>query len=207
MTVKAGIFDLDGTLYFNDDLSREIGRVAAVYISEIKGVNPETALALVRSTRKQLAAKQGFEASLSAACEQLGGNLRDLHAFFSEHINPESYLTVDPRVVNTLKMLSEQFPIYIYTNNNVPLTSRIMSVIGVENIFERIFTIEDFWIAKPDLKVLGAILKEIGREPAECLFVGDRYDIDLRLPEQMGAKVHTVKNMDDFLNLNSFVKG
>jgi putative hydrolase of the HAD superfamily len=205
MTIKAGIFDLDGTLYFDDQLGREIGRVAAVYMARLQGVEPEAAWALVRQTRKRLAEEQGFEASLSAACLALGGDLRDLHSFFAEEIKPEAYLRIDQGVVETLEALAGKFSLYLYTNNNLTLTTRIMDAIGVSHIFDRVFTIEDFWLAKPDSAVIESVLTAIGRLPGECLFVGDRYDIDLRLPALMGAQVHHVTCREDFMALHKFL--
>jgi putative hydrolase of the HAD superfamily len=205
MAIKAGIFDLDGTLYFEDSLGREIGRVAALYISRLKGIDPESARVLIRTTRKRLTAEQGLEASLSIACQALGGDLRELHDCFSEEIDPEPHLVRDEAVIATLGALAAKFPLYIYTNNNLPLSVRIMDLLGVSNLFAKVFTIESFWRAKPDPENLNSILDDIGRKPSECLFVGDRYDIDLRLPEKMGAKVHLVSNREDFITLNKYL--
>ena len=41
----------------------------------------------------------------------------------------------------------------------------------------------------------------IGRLPQECLFVGDRYDIDLRLPAEMGCAVFLVSNTEELFAL------
>jgi putative hydrolase of the HAD superfamily len=205
VTIKAGIFDLDGTLYFEDSLGREIGRVAALYISRIKGIDPESARALIRATRKRLTVEEGVEASLSIACLELGGDLRELHDCFSSEIDPEPYLVRDEAVISTLEALAAKFPLYIYTNNNLSLSARIMELLGVSHLFRKVFTIESFWRAKPDPENLNSILAEIGRAPSECLFAGDRYDIDLRLPEKLGAKVHLVSSREDFIALNKYL--
>jgi hypothetical protein len=39
--------------------------------------------------------------------------------------------------------------------------------------------------------------------PDETLFAGDRYDIDLRLPQEMGATVRLVGSLDDLQALES----
>lgn len=204
--IKAAVFDLDGTLYFNDLLGKEIGRVSASYISRIKGIDPAAARELIRATRKRLTVENGYEASLSIACLALGGDLQELHNCFAAEIAPEPLLERDDRVVALLAELARRFPIYVYTNNNRLLSSRIMDTLGVSRLFDRVFTIEDGWRPKPDLDVLVSIMSEIGRNPSECLFVGDRYDIDLRLPEEMGATVHLVGSMEDLLALNKFIQ-
>ncbi|GAM09826.1 phosphoglycolate phosphatase [Geobacter sp. OR-1] len=204
MTIRAGIFDLDGTLYFNDSLGREIGRVAAQYIAMIKGIDQQAAWQLIKETRRRLTAENGSEASLSLACETLGGDLRELHRWFSEKITPEAHLQREEQVIAVLSGLAARFPLYIYTNNNISLTARIMAILGVSEFFTRVFTIEDDWEPKPNKATVEAIMAAIGRRPSECLFVGDRFDIDLRLPESMGAKVHLVTTLEDFLELEKF---
>ncbi len=205
-SIKAGIFDLDGTLYFNEALGREIGRVTAGYLSRIKGIDEYSAKELVRSTRKHLTLELGREASLSLACQTLGGDLHELHHVFAEEIEPETFLERDDIVIELLTGLGRTFPLYIYTNNNRSLSDRIMDALGVTQLFTRVFTIEDGWRPKPDRGTIELIFAEIGREPGECLFVGDRYDIDLRLPKELGATVHLVQQVEDLLALNRFIQ-
>ncbi|MBT0665378.1 HAD family hydrolase [Geobacter pelophilus] len=203
--IRAGIFDLDGTLYFADSLGREIGRVAALYISTIKGIDQDSAWELIRDTRKRLSNAHGLEASLSVACQTLGGDLRELHRVFAAEIVPEAHLGRDEAIISLLTSLAAVFPLYIYTNNNVSLSARIMEAIGVSHLFQRVFTIEDDWCPKPNKATIEAIMSEIGRVPSECLFVGDRFDIDLRLPESLGATVHLVSCREDLLSLKTYV--
>ena len=93
----------------------------------------------------------------------------------------------DERVVAMLQRLQERFRLYIYTNNNRTLATRIMRATGIEGLFAAVFTIEDYWRAKPDRLALADFFAAIGAEPVACLFVGDRYDVDLRLPEEHGS--------------------
>ena len=197
------IFDLDGTLYFGSELGREIGRTAYRYIAGIKGTDESTARQLVRSTRARISEEQGIEASLSITCIALGGDLKELHRSFSDSIEPERFLTRDEKVVELLESLSSRFPLYIYTNNNRSLSERIMNTIGVSHLFRTVFTIEDTWHPKPDRQTLERIFAETGLIPEETLFAGDRYDIDLRLPQEMGATVRLIGSLDDLMALES----
>jgi putative hydrolase of the HAD superfamily len=176
-----------------------------LYISGIKGMDQETAWNLIADTRKRLTAANGLEASLSQACQTLGGDLRELHMLFAKEIVPEPYLARDEAVVSMLSSLAAAFPLYIYTNNNVSLSARIMDAIGVSHLFRRVFTIEDGWQPKPNKATVETIMSEIGTTPSECLFVGDRFDIDLRLPESMGATVHLVAGPEDLLMLKKYI--
>jgi len=41
--------------------------------------------------------------------------------------------------------------------------------------------------------------------PAEALFVGDRYDVDLRLPEQRGCPVYLSRSVEQLLRLEELL--
>ena len=74
-------------------------------------------------------------------------------------------------------------------------------LLGVAGLFRRVFTIEDTWRPKPDRTGLEDIFRGIGRKPAECLFIGDRYDIDLRLPAALGCAVFLVSTTEELFHL------
>ena len=80
-----------------------------------------------------------------------------------------------------------------------------MGTLGIAGYFRRVFTIEDSWRPKPDLTTLHDIFATIGSEPAHCLFIGDRYDIDLRLPQQLGSSVFLSTTLADLLSLETFI--
>jgi putative hydrolase of the HAD superfamily len=127
--------------------------------------------------------------------------LRELHRHFAEEISPELYLERDERVVELLKILGGRFELYIYTNNNRRLTASIMNILGITGLFRQVFTIEDYWLAKPDHRALREVIGQIGRKPEECVFVGDRYDIDLRLPAELGSTVFLVGSVEELFPL------
>lgn len=199
--LRAIVFDLDGTLYVSNELGREIALSAYRYMASLKGISSKQAEALIRETKGRLSAASGFETPLSLACMELGGDIRELHRRFAAEIAPEPLLKRDERVVELISILSTRFELYLYTNNNRTLSGRIMDAIGVAGLYRRVFTIEDFWRPKPDTEALETVYGEIGRKPAECLFVGDRYDIDLRLPAVAGSAIFLAKSVEELLPL------
>lgn len=203
--IKALVFDLDGTLYVNSLLGSEIYRSAIGYMVDLKGTAPEEADRLVREARICPESPSDTEATLSSACLELGGDLRELHRRFAAEIDPGRYLARDERVVDLLKTLGSTFELYIYTNNNRILSEAILDILGIGRLFRQVFTIEDYWQPKPDNSVLQEIFRQIGRTPDECLFVGDRYDIDLRLPAAFGCAVFLVTAPEDLFHLCKFV--
>jgi putative hydrolase of the HAD superfamily len=205
--LKYLVFDLDGTLYVNKDLGREINLCACRYIAELKGMAVSEAGELLRKTRKRLAMESGMDSTLSHACLELGGDLKTLHLRFADEIVPETFLSRDERVLRLLHTLRSRFDLAIYTNNNRRLSTRIMEALGVFEQFRHVLTIEDSWQPKPDRRALENIYQALGCKPAECLFIGDRYDIDLRLPAAMGSMVFLATCVDELLPLNKLLHG
>ncbi|HZV82824.1 MAG TPA: HAD family hydrolase [Geobacteraceae bacterium] len=203
--IAAIIFDLDGTLYTSRGLAAEIHRVACLALALQLGAGVGDAEERLAATKRTITSRTGREATLSAACEELGCDIRALHRYLAAEIVPEPFLQRDERVVAMLDRMSEAYSLYVYTNNNIPLSKKIMAAIGVERSIRKLFTIEYMWRSKPDRVALEGIYSIIGVGPGGCLFVGDRYDVDLRLPEEMGSRVFLTKTVDELLCLEGFV--
>jgi putative hydrolase of the HAD superfamily len=203
--IRAIVFDLDGTLYVNDGFADEIKRGADTYIAELKGITADAADALIRKTRERLSRKQGWEATLSSVCTELGGSIAGFHAAVTPTLHPERLLQEDHRVTALISALAKRFELYLYTNNNRILTDRILQAIGLSGLFAEIFTIEEFWRPKPDRDVLNHIFSTIHNTPEQCLFVGDRYDVDLRLPSEMCCQTFFVATIQDLLELETLL--
>ena len=202
--LRAIVFDLDGTLYQDDRLGEEVNLCACRYIGSLKGIPPDQAGTMLDEARDNLT---GPGRTLSRSVLSLGGNLQELHSRLSREVHPEGVLTADPRVPELLKRLARRFELHLYTNNNRELSSRIMAQIGVDGLFQKVFSIEDYWRPKPDQVALLGILESIARKPAETLFVGDRHAVDLALPESMGCAIFEAKTVEELLELAELLDG
>ena len=203
--IGAIVFDLDGTLYVSDEFAASIKYDAAVYMADLLAVSIDEARLLINETHIQLAEQSSTIPTLSSVCCSLGGNVPALHAHFEKNLQPESYLLRDNRVTELLKCLQKHYALFIYTNNNRILTTRILDYLGLDGLFRQIFTIEDTWKPKPDEERLKQIISFSGLQPSRVLFVGDRYDVDLRLPEQLGCPVFLSQNNEQLLRLSQLV--
>jgi len=206
LAIRAIVFDLDGTLYVSDKFAATIQEAAAGYIASLQGISIAEARLLIAATRLRLSEENGAEqTTLSAACSALGGTTQALHGYFQNNLRPEDFLQRDERVVELLSRLSRRSALYIYTNNNRPLTGRILRLLGLEGCFRGIFTIDDTWRAKPDETGLEQVLDATGLTPPEVLFVGDRFEVDLRLPEQKGCPIYLSQSVDQLLRLEELL--
>ncbi len=205
--IRGIVFDLDGTLYVNRAFADTIQDAAVTYVADLLGIKQAQACQLMTDTRSRLSEQSGVLQTLSAVCCELGGNIVDLHRCFVENLQPEGYLQRDERIIGLVKRLSQHFSLHIYTNNNRALATRIINRLGLEGLFQNIFAIDDAWRAKPDEQTLTDILAKTGLAPAEALFVGDRYDVDLRLPEQYGCPVYLSQTAEQLLRLEDLLTG
>ncbi|WP_162605003.1 HAD family hydrolase [Geomonas terrae] len=199
--LKAIVFDLDGTLYQEERLGEQVNQSAINYVADLKGVPPEEAEKLLQQTREQ--DQEG--GTLSRAVVALGGTLKELHRRFAANCTPETLLKPDPRVQELLRALKKRYRLHLYTNNNRDLSGRIMERIGITGLMDRVFTIEDYWIPKPDRAIITDILSQIGCLPSETLFVGDRYDVDLAVPKTLGCAVLETRTTEELLTLADLV--
>lgn len=200
--LRALVFDLDGTLYQDDRLGEQVHQSACRYVADLKGITSAEAGKLLREVR---AGQCDTGGTLSRGVETLGGTLKEMHRRFNEDVRPEGVLSLDPRVTELLERLSRRFALYLYTNNNHALSGRIMAQLGIGSYFRKTFTIEDSWRPKPDREILEGILDAIGTAPAQTLFVGDRYDVDLKLPASLGCPVHEARTVEELLELGQLV--
>ncbi|MBJ6802503.1 HAD family hydrolase [Geomonas sp. Red259] len=199
--IRAIVFDLDGTLYQEERLGEEVNQSAIHYVADLKGLSPLEAEALLEATR----AADGVGGTLSRAVVTLGGTLQEMHRRFAADCHPERLLKPDHRVRELLQLLATRCQLHLYTNNNRDLSCRIMKQIGVSDLLDQVFTIEDYWIPKPDRRIIEDILAKIDCRPQETLFVGDRYRVDLAVPESMGCPIFEMKTTEELLTLADLV--
>ena len=202
-TIKAIIFDLDGTLYVSDPFEHAVWESVSRYAGELLGIPSEEAGQRIKELRQRLTEERGTLQTLAVAIEVLGGTVPEMHRRFAEELEPQQYIKSDPRVKPLLDQLGKRYTSWLLTNNNQTLTNKILACLGLEQNFDRIITINDTWRPKPDQSVLDQVLSDLGLPPEAVLFVGDRYDIDLRLPKQQGCPVLLTKTIDELMQLEA----
>ncbi len=204
--IRAIVFDLDGTLYVSEEFEPASWESESRYAGELLGAGVEEGASTLKSTRERLTRERGTLQTLAVAIEELGGTVPEMHRRFAEELRPEGLIEPDPRVVPLIDALEARFTVWLVTNNNSILTSAILGRLGLEDSFSRVITINDTWRPKPDESVLDEILAGLGLPPEQVLFVGDRYDIDLRLPEMRGCPVLLTKTVDELMILEEYLR-
>jgi putative hydrolase of the HAD superfamily len=203
--LRSLVFDLDGTLYTCKKLGEQIEEAAVYLVATSRGLSMEQGRRVLHDARTLLADTPDDLPPLSRTCQELGLDLRDFIRALEEKVYPERFLKPDPNLGALLRFLQERYDLYIYTNNGFFLAGRILALLGVDDCFRQIYSLEFAWRPKPDAEALQLLLADIGGLPESFLFVGDRYHVDLREPEKLGIPVFPVHAVDDLLRLPSLL--
>lgn len=203
--IRSIVFDLDGTLYVSPEIARDIERAAEELVSSTRGISVAEGRGVIRAARSRLAEILEEEPTLTRTCLELGIEVDELHRAFQATVRPELYLSADPVLGALLDSLRERCDLYIYTNNNLPLTRKILALLGVEGQFRGLFTIEFCRLPKPDPKALRRVLENIGGPPESFLFVGDREQVDLKPANALGIPTILVAETADLLQVHKLL--
>ena len=203
--IKAIVFDLDGTLYVSEPFEQAVWESVSRYAGDLLGVTAQEGGNRIRELRQRLTQERGTLQTLAVAIEVLGGTVPEMHRRFAAELEPARYLVPDPRVKPLVEQLGRRYTSWLVTNNNRTLADKIVTLLGLDGCFERVITINDTWRPKPDQELFDQLLQDLALPPQAVLFVGDRYDIDLRLPEQAGCPVLLTKTIDELLQLTSLL--
>jgi putative hydrolase of the HAD superfamily len=203
--IRSIVFDLDGTLYTSAAVAREIENVAYDLVARSRGVPRKVGQTLVRAARRQLTETLEEEPTLTLTLMELGIEVKDFHRTMQESVHPERYLAPDLVLYALLDSLRSHCDLFIYTNNNLSLTRKILALLGVEDLFERLFTIEYSGVPKPDGETLQRLMADIGGPPETLLFIGDRHQVDLKLPAALGVPTLLVNETADLLQIHKLL--
>lgn len=199
------VFDLDGTLYVNDNIAQEISRAAEALVAASRGIDVPRARAMIERAQRRLGENLDQPPTLTRTCMELGIELPEFHAALQDRVHPERYLDHDPVLFALLDSLRDHCELYIYTNNNLPLARKILALLGVQSLFERIYTIEFTGAPKPDREAFAKVLESIGGPPESFLFVGDRRHVDLQPADEHGIPTLLVGEAADLLQIHKLL--
>jgi putative hydrolase of the HAD superfamily len=200
--IRSIVFDLDGTLYLRPEVGEEIFTAAAGLVAASRGISKPEAKHMLTRARQRLTETLEETPTLTHICQELGIDIREFHRTLFEKVHPERYLESDPILYALLDSLRARYDLYLYTNNSLPLSQKILALLGIEDLFNRLYTIEFTWAPKPDMDSLHQVLENIGGPPESFLFVGDRPRVDLRVAESLGIPTIYVNDPEDLLQIH-----
>lgn len=202
MSIKAVLFDLDGTLLPMDQdtfIKAYLGGMAKKLASH--GYNPEELVKAVYAGMKAMTTNDGSctneVAFWNAFTAILGEKVREDMPIFDEFYRNEfqdvknicGFLPEAAQTVRTLK--AKGYRVALATTPMFPsiATESRIRWAGLElDDFEIFTTYEDYHYCKPNLSYYREVVEKLGVKPEECLMVGNDVGEDM-ITEELGMKV------------------
>lgn len=196
--LKCIIFDIDLTLYTNHAYALEQIDCQVREYARVNGMTAEQARQKVATYRKEYAKlHDGKKVSLGNTLLSFGVPIEQSIKWREELVFPEKYLHYDEKLVPIIKQLKEKYKLVCVTNNPVLPARKTLEVIGVSEFFPEIIGLDTCFKSKPAKEPFEQAAIRMGVNVDECLAVGDRYDLDVALPLQMGMGGIVVDGVED----------
>ena len=201
------IFDIDSTLYTNDDYAYEQVDCQVREFARIRNMCAEDARKLVRDFRKDFAEKNdGKKISLGNLLTNFGISIEQSVQWRNELMRPEDFLVRDENLISELKILSKKYKLICVTNNPVKPARKTLEVIGISDFFEEIVGLDTCYKSKPAIEPFEKALELTKSDAQNCIAIGDRFDLDVQLPLQMGMGGIEVSGVEDLYDLHTLLK-
>ena len=186
-TIRTIIFDIDGTLYTNSLYVFEQVDAQIRHYAHISGITEKEAREKINTYRRQWStAHGGKKISLGNTLTAFGISIETSIQWRNELLHPEHYLKKDDMLIESLSKLKQHYRLICVTNNPVQAARKTLCAIGVSELLPDIIGLDTCMKSKPAREILDKAVETSGCKYSECVSVGDRYDIDLSLPLQLG---------------------
>lgn len=106
------------------------------------------------------------------------------------------YLRLYPKVAETLARLSEKYILSIASYTQGSFTQPELKELGIEKYFSYFVFSSDIGFRKESTEFYKKCLQVVGKDPADCVMVGDNYREDVSIPSQLGINTVWIKNPD-----------
>lgn len=195
--LRAFIFDIDSTLYTNQAYAFEQVDCQVRQFAKERGITADEARRMVADYRKKFAAEhEGSKVSLGNTLLAFGVPIEQSVQWRRELLEPADFLGRDEKLIETLKGLQEKYLLICVTNNPVLPARKTLEAIGISDFFPDIVGLDTCFKSKPALEPFETAVKVLSKSAGDkglgqitaenCLAVGDRYDMDIKLPLEMG---------------------
>lgn len=194
--IKAIIFDLDGTLYDYKKLNQIANKKVEEYICENYTITEKQykvyyleSRKYVKKRLKNTAAEHNrllyFQHLMELLEEKpVGVALKLYHIYWETLLNN---IKLYDGVMDILKFcIDNKIKIAICTDLTVQIQHRKIEKLKLEKYIDCLVTSEEIGVEKPNSQMYDSVVKKLGIEPIETIFVGDSWERDVQGAIQYG---------------------
>lgn len=195
------IFDIDSTLYTNKTYATEQIDVQIRFLAKEMNTNYETLKNKIEHFRKEEMLKTGKAQSLGNILVHFGIPISKSIELRNELLKPELYISTDLKLIEALKELKTKYKLITVTNNPFQPAFKTLKSIGVEGFFADIISLDKSGVSKPHKKPFEMAAKKTDSLYCNCISVGDRFNIDIEIPLEMGMGGILVSGVEEVYKL------
>jgi phosphoglycolate phosphatase/putative hydrolase of the HAD superfamily len=202
------IFDIDSTLYTNSAYAFEQIDCQVRAFAKERGISEDEARKMVNDYRKKYSLEhEGKKVSLGNTLLAFGISIEKSVKWRETLMEPSDYLTRDEKLIKKLTDLSSKYKMICVTNNPVFTARKTLEAIGISDFFKDIVGLDTCLKSKPAYEPFQTACKLTDSNPKECVAVGDRFDMDLSVPLELGMGGVLVNGVEDVYELNEILGG
>ena len=203
---KTLIFDIDSTLYTNAAYAFEQVDCQVRQFARERGITADEARKMVADYRKKFAAdNNGKKISLGNTLLAFGIPIAQSVEWRKTLMEPANFLSRDERLIQVLGDLSKSYNLITVTNNPVFTARKTLDSIGILEFFPQIVGLDTCLKSKPALEPFEKACELTQTQPQQCIAIGDRYDMDIALPLEMGMGGILVTGVSDVYELSKIL--
>jgi len=196
------LFDVDSTLYTNPEYARSQIDLPIEKLARMRGISFRQMNDEMNQYRDNWAKEHnGQGISHGNIFKAFGVSISESVKWREELCQPEQYLSKDERLRSALEKLKSAATLGIVTNNPISIANRTLRALGVEDIFRAVIGLDTCGVSKPHIDILTRAAVLCGASLESCVSVGDRYEIDIALPLELGMGGILVDGVEDVYKL------
>ena len=210
--LKAFIFDIDSTLYTNQAYAFEQVDCQVRQFAKERGITADEARRMVSDYRKKFAAEHnGSKVSLGNTLLAFGVPISQSVEWRRSLLEPADFLGRDEKLIEELKLLQSKYKLICVTNNPVLPARKTLDAIGISDFFPDIVGLDTCLKSKPAIEPFKTAVERLCNgvpdsiKAENCLAVGDRYDMDIALPLEMGMGGILVSGVEEVYQIHKNV--
>lgn len=205
--LAAIVFDIDLTLYTNQAYALEQIDCQVREYARVNGMTADEARSKVAAYRKEYARlHEGKKVSLGNTLLSFGVPIEQSIKWREELVFPEKFLKYDEKLVETIKILQKKYKLICVTNNPVLPARKTLEAIGVSDYFPEIVGLDTCFKSKPAREPFEEAVKRLNVDVTQCVAIGDRFDLDVALPMELGMGGIVVDGVEDVYKLPDLLK-
>ncbi len=209
--VRGIIFDIDSTLYTNAAYAFEQVDCQVREFAKMRGITADEARKMVADYRKKFAAENnGKKISLGNTLLAFGIPIEQSVEWRKKLLEPADFLGRDEKLVEEMKILSAQYKLICVTNNPILPARKTLDALGISDFFPQIVGLDTCFKSKPAVEPFQTAVKILAKlEPIEsqnCVAIGDRYDMDVALPLEMGMGGILVSGVEEVYGIHEVIE-